>query len=125
MKIGVCGGFDKLEAAKAAGFAYLEPGVSATAALSDEEFQAVLTKSKEVGLPTPVFNLLFPGTIHLLAEECTNEQITAYLEGALSRVEKLGGTVCVFGSGRSRAIPEGMSFAEGFRKLVEVTRLVG
>ena len=125
MKIGLCGKPELLADAKAAGFAYLEPPVNGVAALSDEEFEALLAQMEAVGLPTPSFNLLFPKTLELLKPECTDAEIAAYLEKALARVQRMGGRVAVFGSGKSRNLPQGMSFEEGFRRLVQVTRLTG
>ncbi len=37
----------------------------------------------------------------------------------------LGGRIAVFGSGKSRNRPEGMAYADAFRRLAEVTRLTG
>ena len=125
LKIGVCGKPEMMAEAKAAGFAYLEPPVNGVAAMSDGDFEAMLAGTKAIGLPTPSFNLLFPRTLELLKPECTAAQVTEYLDKALARVQRMGGRVAVFGSGRSRNVPEGMSFEEGFRRLVEVTRLTG
>jgi len=51
--------------------------------------------------------------------------IAEYLHTAMKRVQLLGGRVAVFGSGKSRNCPEGMTYGEAFRRLVEVTRLTG
>lgn len=125
IQFGLCGGLDRLHEAKAAGFAYLELPVSGVAALSDEDFATKLNEVREAGMPTPAFNLLFPRTLQLLSPEVTDGDIAAYLEPAMARVEALGGRVAVFGSGRSRNMPEGMTFDAAFRRLVEVTRLTG
>lgn len=125
MKFGLCGGLDMIMEAAALGFEYLEPPVNAVAALTDEAFAQKLAMVKAAPIPCSAFNLLFPKTLMLLAPETTDEAIAGYLHGALSRVKALGGRVAVFGSGKSRNRPEGMSHAEAFRRLVEVTRLTG
>ncbi len=76
---------------------------------------------KASGIPTPTFNLLFPKTIDLMT--ASDEEITGYLELAMSRVQKLGGDLAVFGSGKSRNRPENMSYGEAFRRLVHVAQL--
>lgn len=125
MKFGICAGLDKIQEAQAAGFDYLEPPVNGIAALTNEEFAEKLALARTSSLPMPAFNLLFPKTLSLLAPETTDENIIAYLDGALKRVQALGGTIAVFGSGKSRNRPEGMSYAKAFQRLTTVTRLTG
>ena len=55
-------GLKGLETAKAAGFDYVELGVTEIAALSDADFDAALERVKQVGIPTPNANLFLPGT---------------------------------------------------------------
>lgn len=125
MKYGLCAGLDKLAEAAALGFDYLEPPVNGTAALTQEDFEAKLAIARQAAIPCPVFNLLFPKTLQLLLPETTDEAIAGYLHGALRRVQLLGGRAAVFGSGKSRNRPEGMTYGEAFRRLTEVTRLTG
>ena len=125
MKFGLCSGLDKMAQAKQLGYDYLEPAVNGVAAMTDEEFDAALAQAKEIGLPVPSFNCLFPGSIVLLAPETTDKEIADYLHGAFKRVQALGGKVVVFGSGRSRNRPDDMDYGTAFRRLAEVTRLIG
>ncbi len=123
MKFGVCAGLDAAAQAAALGFDYVEPPVSGTAALSDAEFEEKLASVKAAGIETPAFNVLFPSTLQL--HTASDDEIAAYLHGALARVQQLGGRVVVFGSGKSRMRPDGVGYGEAFRRLVEVTRLIG
>lgn len=125
MKYGLCAGLDKIAEVAALGFDYLEPPVNGTAALSEEDFEAKLAMVKEASIPCPAFNLLFPKTMQVLVPETTDDMIAEYLHTAMKRVQLLGGRVAVFGSGKSRHCPEGMTYGEAFRRLVEVTRLTG
>ena len=125
MKYGLCAGLDKIAEVAALGFDYLEPPVNGTAALSEEDFEAKLAMVKEASIPCPAFNLLFPKTMQVLVPETTDDMIAEYLHTAMKRVQLLGGKVAVFGSGKSRNCPEGMTYGEAFRRLVEVTRLTG
>ena len=125
MKYGLCAGLDKIAEVAALGFDYLEPPVNGTAALSQENFEAKLAMVKEASIPCPAFNLLFPKTMQVLVPETTDDMIAEYLHTAMKRVQLLGGRVAVFGSGKSRNCPEGMTYGEAFRRLVEVTRLTG
>ena len=125
MKFGLCGGMDRLEVAKAIGSDYLEMGVVAIHNWTDEEFEANLKKIKEVGMETPAFNGLFPGDLALIGDKADPDRRDAYLHRAFARLQKMGGQVVVFGSGGARRRPEGLSFFEGYRQLVEVTKAIG
>lgn len=125
MKIGFCAKPDQIGPVAAAGFDYIEPPVNYIAGLSETEFSACLSAVRASAIPAPSFNLLFPKTVLLLAEDTADEQIAAYLHGALARVRDLGGRIAVFGSGKSRNRPEGMPYDAAFRRLAQVTRLTG
>ena len=125
MKIGFCAKPEQIGPAAAAGFDYLEPPVNYIAAMTEEDFAACLRAVHGAAIPTTCFNLLFPKTMPLLAAATTDGEIRAYLRGALARVREMGGEIAVFGSGKSRNRPAGMSYGDAFRRLTEVTRLTG
>jgi len=122
MKIGIT----SLEYAAAAvkmGYDYLEVNASALALLSEEEFEKELASIQDSGLPAECANVLFRD-IQLLTEEGRN-QLEAYLRSAFERLRRVGVRLVVFGSGKARRRPEGMAFAEGWRRLRDVTRTIG
>ena len=125
MKIGFCAKPDQAPLAAAAGFDYIEPPVNYIAGLTEEAFTACLDELRKACVPAPSFNLLFPKTMLLLAQDTTDEQIASYLHGALSRVQRMGGKIAVFGSGKSRNRPAEMAYDSAFRRLVRVTKLTG
>ena len=61
VQVGYCSTLKNIDAAKAAGFDYLELGTSEIAALSDEEFEKAVAHIKEVGLPGSGDELVSPG----------------------------------------------------------------
>ena len=125
MRIGICGGLDKMEAAARSGFEYLEMSVAQVAGLSEADYAALRQAHDTAPLPTPSFNCLFPGGISLLSPATRDEDITAYLKPALGRVAELGGQTVVFGSGAARRRPDSLPFDAAWRRLTEVTRLIG
>ena len=125
MKIGFCAGVDRIGEVAAAGFDYIEMSVSAAASWTEKEFEENLEKVQKAGIPVPAFNVLFPGDIRLLAPDADDQAIAGYLHGAFSRVQRLGGKVVVFGSGRSRRRPEELPYGAAFRRLAKVARLIG
>lgn len=125
MKIGFCAKPDQAAAVAAAGFDYIELPVNFLAAMTEQEFAAVEANLKAAGLPAPAFNLLFPKSMALLSGDTADQVIADYLHTALARVRRLGGRIAVFGSGKSRNRPEGMTYGDAFRRLADVTRLTG
>jgi len=117
--VGYCVGLKALESAKAAGFDYVELGVSEIAALSDADFDAALERVKQVGIPTPNANLFLPGSIRLTGPQATDpEEQMAYVRKAFARLNRLGVKIVCFGSGGARRVPEGFPKEEAFQQLV-------
>lgn len=122
MKIGTTS-LENAAAAAKMGYDYLEVNASALALLSEEAFEKELAYIQDSGLPAECANVLFQG-IPLLTEE-GGKQVEPYLRGAFERLRRVGVQTVVFGSGGARRKPEGMDFAEGWRRLRDVTRTIG
>ena len=123
MKFGLCAGLDKISLVASLGYDYIEPSITSVAAMSDEEFAAALDTVNASSIRCEAFNVLFPGEIQLMSTP--DDEIAAYLHKGLSRAHQLGGQVVVFGSGRARKRPDNWTYADTFRRLVEVTRMIG
>ncbi len=122
MRIGITGIENAAEAAEM-GYDYLEVNASALALLSEGEFEKELASIQGCGLPAECANVLFRD-IQLLTDEGA-KQVEAYLRGAFERLRRIGVRLAVFGSGGARRKPEGMDYAEGWRRLRDVTRIIG
>ncbi len=120
--VGYCTTVKNLEAAKAAGFDYVELSTAEIAALSDADFEITAAKIKEIGLPTPVANLFLPGTLKVTGPETDPSQQMAHVRKAFTRLAKLGTQIVVFGSGGARRVPEGFAKEEAFKQLVDFGR---
>jgi D-psicose/D-tagatose/L-ribulose 3-epimerase len=119
VRIGYCGRLQDVEAAKAAGFDYLEVRVSEVAALSDADFTAAAAKLKQAGLPVLSANLFIPANIKVTGPNIDKEKQMEYIRKALDRVALLGVRLVVFGSGGARQVPDGFSKKEAFDQLVD------
>ena len=122
VQVGYCTGLKNLEAAKAAGFDYIELGTSELAALSDADFETAAQRIKEVGLPVPATNLFLPATLKVTGPQIDREQQMAYVKKAFARLARLGTQIVVFGSGGARRVPDGFAKEEAFKQLVEFGR---
>jgi sugar phosphate isomerase/epimerase len=126
MKFGVCESLDNLELVERLGFDYIECAVSALSTMSDEDFEKAQEKVRKNRIKVERVNMLFPRTIKLIGKDASSpDEIRAYLEKAFARVKSLGGTIAVFGSGRSRNFPEDLPFAQAYRELVKATKITG
>ena len=117
--IGYCVGLKGLEVAKAAGFGYVELGVTEIVALSDAEFDAAAEQVKKVGIPTPNANLFLPATFRLTGPDAVSpDEQMGYVRKAFPRLQRLGVRILCFGSGGARRVPDGFSKEDAFAQLV-------
>jgi D-psicose/D-tagatose/L-ribulose 3-epimerase len=122
VQIGYCSTLKNVEAAKAAGFDYLELGTSEIAALADAEFEQTVQRIRALGLPVPVTNLFLPANIKVTGPEASPEQQMTYVKKAFARLARLGTEIVVFGSGGARRVPDGVSKEDAFAQLVDFGR---
>jgi D-psicose/D-tagatose/L-ribulose 3-epimerase len=122
VRVGYCTTVEKLEAAKAAGFDYVELSTTQIAAMSDADFELAAAKIKEIGLPTPAANLFLPGTLKVTGPDTDPATQMAHVRKAFTRLARLGTEVVVFGSGGARRVPEGFAKEEAFKQLVDFGR---
>jgi D-psicose/D-tagatose/L-ribulose 3-epimerase len=122
VRVGYCTTVERLEAAKAAGFDYVELSATQIATMSDADFETAAAKIKEIGLPTPAANLFLPAALKVTGPQTDPEQQIAHVKKAFTRLARLGTEVVVFGSGGARRVPEGFSKEEAFKQLVDFGR---
>src|SRR5437870_11110789 len=78
VKVGYCTPLKNLEAAKAAGFDYVELGTTEIAALSDADFDAAAERIRALGIATPAANNFLPATLKVTGPQTDPEQQTAH-----------------------------------------------
>ena len=124
VQIGYCTPLANLEAAKAAGFDYVELGTSEIAALSDAEFEQAAARIRQVGMPVPATNLFLPAALKVTGPAIEIDRQLAYVRRAFARLAQIGTTIVVFGSGGARLVPEGFPKDQAFQQLVEFGRRI-
>lgn len=122
VQVGYCTSLKGAEAAKAAGFDYVEVSATEIAALSDVEFAATAARLKQAGVATPTANLFVPQAIKVVGPDVNVEQQTAHVKTVMSRLSTLGVQVLVFGSGGARRVPDGFAKDTAFTQLVDFSR---
>ena len=124
VQVGYCTSVKNIAAAKAAGFDYIEVGVSEIAAMPDADFEQALQNAKQAGLPVPAANSFLPAALKVTGPATDPEQQLAYVRKALDRLSKLGVQTVVFGSGGARRVPDGFSKDEAFKQIVAFGRRI-
>lgn len=122
VKVGYCTGLKNADAAKTAGFDYVELSATEIAALSDADFEAAAAHLKQAGIATPTANLFVPQAIKLVGPDVNVEQQTAHVKKVMSRLSTLGVEILVFGSGGARRVPDGYPRADAYSQLVDFSR---
>ena len=107
MKFGVCCSPDRSAAFAECGFDFVEWAVASNVGNVDaDQFSALQRVTESLSVIPEVWNILLPGDLKVVGPDADNDVLKAYLDVALSRVRGLGGELVVFGSGRSRTIPD-------------------
>lgn len=124
IKIGVCTAIDNIEKAARLGFEYIETNLSQLAALSDEDFEAAAARVDAAPIGVEACNVMLPGSIKVAGEGVNAQDIHNYLDKAFPRAKRLGCQVVVFGSGRSRSVPDGYDSGMAWRQIANFLRLL-
>ena len=119
VQIGYCTPVRNIEAARAAGFDYVELSTSEIAGLSDADFEQAVARVQQNGLPVPATNLFLPATLKVTGPSVDTAQQMAYVTKAFARLSRLGTQIVVFGSGGARTVPDGFPKDQAFQQLVE------
>jgi D-psicose/D-tagatose/L-ribulose 3-epimerase len=122
VQVGFCTGLKGIDAAKAAGFDYVELSTSELAALSDADFESAEVRIRQLGVVVPVTNLFLPATLKVTGPEIDRDAQLAYVRKAFERLSRIGTGLVVFGSGGARRVPDGFSKDEAFAQLVDFGR---
>jgi sugar phosphate isomerase/epimerase len=120
--IGYCSTLQEIDAARAAGFDYVELRTSEIAALPDVEFEKLAEELKRKGPPVPVTFLFIPPDLKLTGPAVDEEAQRTYVRKALTRVARLGARTVVLGSGTARRVPEGFPMEKGLDQFVGFCR---
>jgi sugar phosphate isomerase/epimerase len=120
---GVNARIELVDAAFAAGAAYVEPVVAGNLVVKDESGGWIRNPAYK-GPAAPSFAVLFPGELRLSDPAFPREAVTAYIEAAMPIIAAAGqpGATVVFGSGAARMIHPGVDRAAGEAAFAAVVR---
>ena len=134
MKIGYCTNLINTQAdgtgshfinkGKEKGFDYIELPLAEIVALNDADYDSLKELLSSSGLKCEACNNFFPPTIRLTGTDVDDGIIEDYLTKAFKRAADLGVKVIVFGSPRSKNIPEGFPVGKAWLQMVELLRFM-
>jgi sugar phosphate isomerase/epimerase len=126
-RLGVCTSIANAAAAMSSGCDYLEESARGFLVPDrpEQEFREKAEAVAGAGLPILACNSFLPGTLKSVGPEAAHDKIIAYAETAFSRAQEIGIKTIVFGSGDSRAIPDGFDRGEARRQFVSLLRRMG
>jgi D-psicose/D-tagatose/L-ribulose 3-epimerase len=122
VQVGFCTGLKGLDAAKAAGFEYVELATSEIAALSDADYESTVARIGQLGISTPAANLFLPATLKVTGPDVDRDEQARYVRKAFERLSRIGIGLVVFGSGGARRVPDGFDRQAAFAQLVDFGR---
>ena len=123
IKLGICTDIANIGIVEKIGYDYMETGLAALAALSEQEYAAALAKVANAGIKVEACNGMLPAEVRVTGPDVSAQKIHDYLEHAFSRASKLGVEVVVFGSAGARNVPEGFDIGQAWRQISNFLRL--
>lgn len=104
---------------------FVEWSVASNVGMVDEAgFAALRAEAETFSLGPETWNVLLPGSLKIVGPDVDLDALATYAETAFARVAALGGTLCVFGSGGARTIPDGWNHERGQTQFVDACRIL-
>lgn len=125
MRIGICTDIQHINDAAQIGFDYVEGKLNTIALLDDNEFSRLVEVVLAAAIKVERCCLLLPKSMHVVGKYYNEQEMESYLHTAFTRMQLLGSTLVVFGSGKSRGFDSSQSWQEAFSQLVMVTKRIG
>jgi len=121
-EIGVCTSVSNAEMLAAHGYTYIEESVGRflMPTQSEEDFNEMLQQAQNAAIPVKACNSFIPGSLKSVGPDAVHPEILEFMEIAFRRAQKAGLEYIVFGSGGSRAVPEGFSKEEALRQFTDL-----
>ena len=117
-------GSEWIEKGEESDFDYVELPLAQMVDLDYEKFCSLKEKVGLSGLKCEVCNNFFSGHVRLTGNAVDYGKIEEYLDKALERAAQLGVKVIVFGSPKSKNVPEGYPMGKAWSQLVELLKTI-
>ncbi|MCC5830721.1 MAG: TIM barrel protein [Phycisphaeraceae bacterium] len=125
MRYGCCGEIQEAELIRDAGFDFLEVNVQHVLQGHVADANWYGPDPDAMGIPIEAANCLVPGNLPVIGPKRDFEALKVYIDRVVSRAAKLGIHRLVFGSGKARTRPSGVSESLADQQIEEFTRMAG
>lgn len=125
--LGVCTSLSNADKLKAAGYDYIEEGVQRLLIPQSpaETFAPNLVAALSASLPVYAYAGFLPGELTCVGPDAVHDEILVYARTAFERAGQIGSRIIVFGSGRSRRVPEGVDVEAATLQFIELLKKMG
>jgi shikimate 5-dehydrogenase len=122
MKIGVCGGFDRIAIAAECGFDYIEANFKDITLASAEEYNSFNEELIKNGIACEAANCFLPGEMKITGNNVDYNALENYLKTGFARAEETGIKIVVMGSGGARSISEDCTYQKAVNQIIYFVR---
>jgi sugar phosphate isomerase/epimerase len=127
MNFGCCvSTLNDVPALEAAGGDYYELPIARTlmSDAGEEGFVRLIAQARRLRLRPRAYNVFLPPDLPVVGPAVDHKEVDHYAQLAFDRVRLLGGSIVVFGSGRSRSIPAAFSRPAALDQLEDMLRSI-
>lgn len=121
---GWCMPIEHAEELQKYGYDYIECAAAPLLSLDDEAFKKALPLYVNSAIPVKAWNVLFPGDIKVVGPEVNEDIVKKYMARAIETMVQAGSSIFVFGSGKSRSIPEGWERARAEEQILSLLKII-
>ncbi|WP_266368891.1 TIM barrel protein [Tellurirhabdus rosea] len=122
LPLGVCAPYEKAALLKDLGYDFVEENVGRFLLPEADEAYSQNRQKLAAGLPVRSYISFFPGSLKSVGPTTHHEAILQRADKALQRAKECGSKNIVFGSGGSRAIPDGFDRETAKKQHIELCR---
>jgi len=125
-RLGICTDISNSQILIDAKFSYIEESVRGFLVPDKAEsvFSEKLQLLEKANISLEACNSFLPGELKSVGAETKHKEILVFAETAFQRAERAGIKTIVFGSGGSRAIPEGFSREEAEKQFIDICKKI-
>lgn len=125
LPLGICTSYDKAPLLKSLGYSFIEENVGRFLIPSeggDEQYKKNVEALHAQQFPVRSYVSFFPGTLKSVGQDTHHDAILQRADLALKRAKECGSADIVFGSGGSRAIPDGFDREKAKQQHIELSK---
>ena len=106
------------------GLDYMEFAMNEICTKNEAEYKSIVKAARDAGLAIETCNGYFPKDLKFVGADVDKEKVHDYIKLSVERAKYMGAKILVFGSGSSRAVPEGYSVEAAYQQIEETMCMI-